>query len=209
MTDAYPPEITPVPLDKPLAAQVQVPGSKSLTNRALIVAALRHGRTTLSGVLDSEDTQVMIDALRQLGIAVEHDPAAATMTVKGCGGKIPNREASLWVANSGTSLRFLTAMVASSHGTFHLDGVPRMRERPVADLLLALNRLGSNARSDLGTGCPPLTLHADGLDGGFASVRGDVSSQFLSGLLMALPNARGISPPSRSRAPWSRSPTST
>ena len=102
----------------------------------------------------------------------------------------PRGAAALYVANSGTSLRFLTAMLATAHGTFHLDGSPRMRQRPISDLLDALGDLGVRAQSDLGTGCPPVTVEASGLDGGRAVVKGDVSSQFLSGLLMALPYAR-------------------
>src|SRR5918998_5059964 len=188
-----PAEITMTPLASPPAsARVRVPGSKSLTNRALIVAALAEGVSTLTGALDSEDTRVMIDSLRRLGIAVDHDPNAATIRVAGCKGKIPVAEADLFVANSGTSLRFLTALVSTGNGTYRLDGTPRMRQRPVADLLMALNGLGADARSDLGTGCPPVTVRADRLDGGIAIVRGDVSSQFLSGLLMALPCAQGV-----------------
>ena len=99
--------------------------------------------------------------------------------------------ASLNLANSGTSLRFLTAMLGNAGGTFHLDGSPRMQERPIADLLEALSGLTVFATSDRGNGCPPITLQARGLRGGFATVKGDVSSQFLSGLLMALPCSRG------------------
>ncbi len=176
----------------PPVAAVRVPGSKSLTNRALIVAAMADGPSVLSGALDSEDTRVMVESLRRLGIGVEHDPANAVIRVQGCGGTIPASTASLEIANSGTSLRFLAAMVAAGRGTYHLDGTARMRQRPVADLLAALNGLGADARSDLGTGCPPVTVRADGLDGGFAFVKGDVSSQFLSGLLMTLPYARDI-----------------
>ena len=187
----YPPEITLTPWTGPTPpALVKVPGSKSLTNRALIVAALADGASTLTGALDSEDTRVMVDSLRNLGIQVEHDPASAVITIQGCANKIPRNEADLFVANSGTSLRFLTAMVSTGSGTFRLDGSPRMRQRPVADLLQALNGLGAVAKSDLGTGCPPLTVKASGLDGGYAFVKGDVSSQFLSGLLMALPYSR-------------------
>jgi 3-phosphoshikimate 1-carboxyvinyltransferase len=166
---------------------LRVPGSKSLTNRALIVAAMADGASVLTGALDCEDTRVMVEALRRLGIAVEHDVAAGVIRVPGCGGRIPARSAALEVANSGTSLRFLTAMLATGQGTYHLDGSPRMRQRPVADLLGALNGLGADARSDLGTGCPPVTIRARRLDGGYAFVKGDVSSQFVSGLLMALP----------------------
>jgi 3-phosphoshikimate 1-carboxyvinyltransferase len=186
-----PAAITMTPLaSRPAPARVRVPGSKSLTNRALIVAALAEGVSTLTGALDSEDTRVMIDSLRRLGIAVDHDPDAATIRVTGCKGKIPVAEADLFVANSGTSLRFLTALVSTGHGTYRLDGSLRMRQRPVADLLMALNGLGADARSDLGTGCPPVTVVASGLDGGYAFVKGDVSSQFLSGLLMAVPYSR-------------------
>ena len=189
----YPDEIALHPLTGPApVARVRVPGSKSLTNRALIVAALADGPSTLTGALDSDDTRVMVDSLQRLGIDVTHDPASATIQVVGCGGKIPKPEADLYVANSGTSLRFLTAMVATGEGTYHLDGTPRMRQRPVSDLLMALNGLGADAKSDLGTGCPPVTVHATGLDGGYAFVRGDVSSQFLSGLLMALPYSREV-----------------
>lgn len=194
MTDFdYPPELRIEPLGGPIASiTVQVPGSKSLTNRALIIAALAEGPSVLTGALDSEDTRVMVGALQALGVKVGHEPQTATIRVVGTGGKIAAREADLQVVNSGTSLRFLTALVSTGTGTFRLDGNARMRERPVADLLQALNGLGADATSDLGTGCPPITVRASGLDGGYAFVRGDVSSQFLSALLMALPAARDM-----------------
>src|SRR5580693_7955357 len=108
----YPPEITITPWSGPTSpTRVHVPGSKSLTNRALIVAALADGASTLTGALDSEDTRVMVDSLGRLGIAVAHDPQSATIGVTGCRGIIPARQAGLLVANSGTSLRFLTALV--------------------------------------------------------------------------------------------------
>jgi 3-phosphoshikimate 1-carboxyvinyltransferase len=190
---SYPAEL---PIDPwcgpPPLATVRVPGSKSLTNRALIIAALADGPSTLRGALDSEDTRVMVEALRTLGITVDHDPDPAVIRIEGCRGRIPVGEASLQVANSGTSLRFLTAMLATASGTYHLDGTPRMRQRPIGDLVDALRSLGASAKSDLDTGCPPVTIKASGLNGGYASVRGDVSSQFLSGLLMALPYAREV-----------------
>lgn len=193
MPEVYPSELTVTPLPGvPGPVRVRVPGSKSLTNRALIVAALAEGSSELTGALDCDDTRVMVDSLRKLGLVVEHDAAAATIRVEGRGGYLPAKSASLAIANSGTSLRFLTALVATGRGEYRLDGTARMRQRPAGDLLAALNRLGADARSDLGTGCPPLTVRADGLDGGYVSVRGDVSSQFLSGLLMALPYARDV-----------------
>jgi len=180
-------EIQPV---GPLHASIRPPGSKSITNRALICAALAAGTSTLDGALDSEDTGVMVDSLRRLGLAVDHDVHAARITVGGCGGQLPVSEADLFVGNSGTTVRFLTAMLAACCGDFRLDGVPRMRERPIADLLRALNDLGADVTSESGNGCPPVRIRTTGLRGGETSVRGGISSQFLSGLLMACPYAK-------------------
>jgi len=175
----------------PLRASIRPPGSKSITNRALVCAALARGESTLTGALDSDDTRVMIEGLGRLGVAVEHDPQAAVIRVVGCGGYPPAERAELFVGNSGTTIRFLTALVTLGQGTFRLDGTPRMRERPIGDLLDALNQLGAEARSEHQNGCPPVVVRAAGLPGGRASVAGDISSQFLSGLLMAAPCARG------------------
>jgi 3-phosphoshikimate 1-carboxyvinyltransferase len=131
----------------------------------------------------------MVAALGKLGIKVEADATRQTLTVTGCGGKIPAASAELYVANSGTTVRFLTAMLALGHGTFRLDGTPRMRERPIDDLLAALVQLGASAASEAGNGCPPVVVTARGLAGGRAIVRGNISSQYLSGLLMAAPCA--------------------
>jgi 3-phosphoshikimate 1-carboxyvinyltransferase len=173
----------------PLRGTIRPPGSKSITNRALVCAALADGASTLTGALDSEDTRVMIDALRQLGITVDHDLTTASIRVLGCGGRLPVKEADLHVANSGTTIRFLTALAAIGQGDFRLDGTPRMRQRPISDLLDALRQLGGDAVSEAGTGCPPVLVRANGLRGGRATVAGDISSQFLSGLLMASPCA--------------------
>jgi len=168
---------------------IRPPGSKSITNRALACAALAEGESTLTGALDSEDTQVMIAALRQLGIAIKADLRSAALRVEGCGGRIPAAGGELYVANSGTTIRFLAALVALGRGEFRLDGTPRMRERPIGDLVEALRQLGADAESEGPNGCPPVVIRAHGLPGGPAKVRGDVSSQFLSGLLMAAPYA--------------------
>jgi len=168
---------------------IRPPGSKSITNRALVCAALARGRSTLLGALDSDDTRVMIDSLGRLGIAVIHDRAERRLEVDGCGGQIPAQSAELYVGNSGTSMRFLASMVALGQGQFQLDGNPRMRERPIDDLVQALRQLGVDARST--SGFPPVTIRAAGLPTGRATVAGDVSSQFLSGLLMAVPGAAG------------------
>lgn len=174
----------------PVHARVRPPGSKSITNRALVCAALANGASTLRGALVSEDTSVMCDSLGRLGISVESLDAGRTLRIQGCGGKIPAAQASLYVANSGTTVRFLTALVALGRGRFRLDGTPRMQQRPIADLLAALAQAGVHARSEPGTGCPPVVVDASGLRGGDAAIRGDVSSQFLSGLLLAAPYAQ-------------------
>lgn len=132
----------------------------------------------------------MIDALRKLGgndFVVEHGD---TLKVRGGGGTFPQGAADLWVGNSGTTVRFLTAMLCVGQGRYRLDGVPRMRERPIADLIDALKQLGGDLVSELGNGCPPVVVNAHGLSGGTAQVRASISSQFLSGLLMAAPYAK-------------------
>jgi 3-phosphoshikimate 1-carboxyvinyltransferase len=183
------PETIEIQPTGPLRATIRPPGSKSITNRALVCAALAEGESLLTGALDSEDTRVMIEALQRLGIAVQHDPAAATVRVVGCAGQIPVREADLYVANSGTTARFLTALCALGHGTYRLDGTPRMQERPIADLLDALRQLGGDAVSERNNGCLPVVVRGRGLRGGRATVAGNISSQFLSALLMAVPYA--------------------
>jgi 3-phosphoshikimate 1-carboxyvinyltransferase len=171
----------------PLDASIRPPGSKSITNRALICAALAQGHSVLTGALDSEDTGVMLTALRQLGLQVTHETASSTIRIAGCGGEVPNDQADLNIGNSGTTIRFLTAMLAACRGNFRLDGIARMRERPIGDLLAALEQLGGAALSANANGCPPVVIAANGLRGGTATIRGNISSQFLSGLLMAAP----------------------
>ncbi|MBL9092918.1 MAG: 3-phosphoshikimate 1-carboxyvinyltransferase [Planctomycetaceae bacterium] len=178
------------PVEGPVVGSVRPPGSKSITNRALICAALAEGTSYLSGALESDDTQVMLGALKALGFRVEHDAAACTIEIDGLGGRIRNESADLFIGNSGTTVRFLTAALATARGHFRLHGTKRMHERPIQDLLDALAALGARVVSENGDGCPPVILEADGLAGGLANVRSDASSQFLSGLLMAAPYAR-------------------
>jgi 3-phosphoshikimate 1-carboxyvinyltransferase len=131
----------------------------------------------------------MVAALKQLGLEIEHDTAASTIRLVGCDGRIPASHAKIFVGNSGTTVRFLTAMLTLGQGTFRLDGTPRMHKRPIGDLLDALEQLGGQVTSEAGTGCPPVVVRAAGLSGGRASVAGDISSQYLSGLLMTSPMA--------------------
>ncbi len=174
----------------PLHATIRPPGSKSITNRALVCAALADGTSTLNGALDSEDTRVMIDSLMQLGVAIELDALKSRLTVTGCRGVIPVADATLFVANSGTTMRFLTALSTLGNGRYRLDGVERMRERPVGDLVSTLNRLGAFVKCEGRENCPPLYVRGQGLKGGNAMIRGDISSQFLSGILMVAPYAK-------------------
>ena len=176
------------PIAHPLNVSVRVPGSKSLTNRALLIAALADGPSTLTNALFSDDSRYFAGALAELGFDVQSDEAHATITVVGQGGRLPADSAELFIGNAGTAARFLTAMLTLGHGRFVLDGSPRMRERPLADLLDALRQLGAQVES--ATGCPPVTVVAAGLPGGRAQVAGDVSSQYLSGLLLVAPYAQ-------------------
>ena len=170
---------------------VALPGSKSITNRALLLAALSDGTTELTGVLEADDTQRMIDALQALGVSLRHDPRAGTASVEGTAGRFPVARARLFLGNAGTAFRPLTAALAVQGGDYTLDGVPRMHERPIGDLVEALRMLGTDI-AYLGVGgYPPLHVGADGgVAGAQVRIRGDVSSQFLSALLMALPLAR-------------------
>jgi 3-phosphoshikimate 1-carboxyvinyltransferase len=190
---SYPEKLTITPVHGPLSGTVRVPGSKSLTNRALILGAAVGVHTWyLTDALRSEDTEVMVRALQQLGYEIETDwdadPPEIRMFHPEQG--ITVNEADLFVANSGTSMRFLTALVCLGHGRYRLDGVARMRERPIQDLLDALGQLGVRAYSESGNGCPPVIVEAQGLDGGHVRIKGDVSSQFLSALLLVAPCAR-------------------
>jgi len=171
-------------------ATVRPPGSKSITNRALICAALAAGPSTLHGTLDSEDTRVMFDALTALGIALAWSDDRRQIRVAGCGGVWPCRDADLYVANSGTTMRFLAPLLATGTGRYRLDGTPRMRARPIGDLVSTLQQLGVAIESEAHNDCPPVAITAQRLPGGTATVRGDVSSQFLSGLLLAAPHAQ-------------------
>ncbi len=167
---------------------IAVPGSKSLTNRALVTAALAEGDSTLHGALVAEDSEVMVSALARLGARVAARGQA--VMVSGAGGPLPATEAELDLRLSGTSIRFLTAVAALGEGRFRLDGNARMRQRPIQELLDALGQLGADARAEQGTGCPPVIVEARGLEGGLARLPGDRSSQFLSALLLAAPYAR-------------------
>ena len=165
---------------------VRLPGSKSISNRVLLLAALAEGVTVVRDLLHSDDTERMLDALRILGVKVESLGGNA-YRVTGCGGNFPNKDAKLFLGNAGTAFRPLTAALALSGGNYELSGVPRMHERPIGDLVDALRQLGAEIRYLGNAGFPPLQIKPANLAGDTVQVRGDVSSQFLTGLLMALP----------------------
>lgn len=180
------------PVDRPVCGTVRPPGSKSITNRALILAALANGQTELTGVLASRDTEVMLNSLNQLGFHCEHDPTAASCRIDGGGGTVPATSADLWLENSGTSIRFLTSLCTLASGRIRLDGIERMRQRPIGDLLRTLRELGAEVRCEVqNSDCPPVIVDGQGqLPGGTARIAGDISSQFLSSLLMSAPAAK-------------------
>jgi len=168
--------------------RVRPPGSKSISNRALLLAALSNQTTRLTGLLDADDTSVMIEALRALGVTVDTFVADGCTVVAGCAGRFPRRQADLNLGNAGTAMRPLAAVLAFSDGRYRLDGVARMRERPIGDLVEALKALGAKIRFEGADGFPPLLIEPVGaVASDRVAIRGAVSSQFVSGLLMAAP----------------------
>jgi 3-phosphoshikimate 1-carboxyvinyltransferase len=187
MTDTkhYPQHIDLEPVTR-VAGTVRLPGSKSISNRTLLLAALSEGTTTIHDLLDSDDTRVMLAALRSLGIAWEQKDER-THVVIGAGGKLPTPQADLFMGNAGTAIRPLTAALAAIGGDYLLHGVPRMHERPIGDLVDALNAVGASIEYTGNPGYPPLRIRTGSLRAERMSVRGNVSSQFLTALLMAAP----------------------
>ena len=188
-------QLTVMPI-RSLDGTVTLPGSKSLSNRCLLLAALSDGSTRVENLLESDDIRYMLEALDTLQVPVERDGDDATsVTVAGQSGPIdsptPEETLELFLGNAGTAMRPLAAALCMGNGKFVLDGVPRMRERPIADLIDGLRQLGAEVTCVEETGCPPVTIDAKGLAGGTAEISGKMSSQFLSSLLMASPVVDG------------------
>ena len=173
-----------------LDTTVSVPGSKSYTNRALITAALATGESVIKNPLLSEDTQIMISCLREIGIDVKSVPEENAVLVKGCEGAIPVERVRLFAGNAGTVMRFITATLTIGKGQYKTDGIERMRQRPIQQLIDALNQLGADVVSIDGTGYPPVLINASGLKGGRVEISGDISSQYISAILLAAPYAK-------------------
>ena len=179
------------PIRKPLDATIEVPGSKSYTNRALLVAALARGASTVTGALFSDDTRYMCNALQKLGVEIDADEKRATFDVYGNGGDIPVSSAELYIGNSGTTSRSLTAYVSLGRGRFVIDGDEPMRHgRPISDLLDALTQIGVSARSKFDNGHLPVIVEANRLGGGKTRLDVSKSSQFLTALLLIAPYAK-------------------
>ncbi|KAJ4844940.1 3-phosphoshikimate 1-carboxyvinyltransferase, chloroplastic [Turnera subulata] len=191
------PEITLQPI-KDISGTVTLPGSKSLSNRILLLAALSEGTTVVDNLLSSDDIHYMLGALRTLGLRVEENRELKQAIVEGCGGQFPvgkeaKNDIELFLGNAGTAMRPLTAAVAVAGGnsSYILDGVPRMRERPIGDLVIGLQQLGADATCS-STNCPPVRINAKGgLPGGKVKLSGKISSQYLTALVMAAPLALG------------------
>ncbi len=177
----------------PVTGIARPPGSKSITNRALVCAALARGTSRLTGVLDSDDTRVMADGLASLGAGIEADWPARTIVVTGTHGTIPATDATIDCAASGTTMRFLSAICGLGIGIYRLDGTPRMRKRPIGDLIEALRNQGVDAVAESPGGCPPVIIRSRGMPGGVTCVRSETSSQFASGIALAAPcSTRGM-----------------
>ncbi len=177
---------------------IQPPGSKSLTNRALICAAVARGSSTLSGALVSEDTEVMLDSLAKIGIQATVSDAGTTVTIEGRPHHQPQDpdhladgpQTELYIANSGTSIRFLTATLSAMGGNYRLSGLPRMHERPIGDLVQAIEEvINGSITTESADRCPPVLIQSRGWKNRQLKVAGNVSSQYLSGLMMAAPLA--------------------
>ena len=165
---------------------VRLPGSKSISNRTLLLAALASGRTDIHDLLASDDTERMLDALELLGVPLTK-AGQDDWTVEGQGGAFRVKQADLFLGNAGTAFRPLTAALALSNGHYRLSGVPRMHERPIGDLVDALRQAGAAIRYLGNEGFPPLEVSPSNIAAGTVSIKGNVSSQFLTALLMALP----------------------
>ena len=175
---------------KRISGRVDLPGSKSLSNRVLLLSMLAEGTTQIQNLLDSDDVRYMIGALEKLGITLQETREKNEISVEGCSGGIPNSDLELMLGNAGTAMRPLTAALTLGQGRYVLDGVPRMRERPIVDLVEGLQQLGAKVRLLNGPPGPPVEILAQGLPGGTARIKGSVSSQFLSAILMAAPGAQ-------------------
>lgn len=171
--------------------EIQIPGSKSLSNRILLLATLAQGTTKITNLLDSDDIRHMLNALKTMGVRYQLEDEGRTCILEGLGGPINVDHADLFLGNAGTAMRPLTAALCLGAGEYRLHGEPRMHERPIGDLVDALQSLGVDVQYEGTKDYPPLTIKANGIAGGEVSIKGNISSQFLTALLMSAPLAKG------------------
>ncbi|MBI1853713.1 MAG: 3-phosphoshikimate 1-carboxyvinyltransferase [Planctomycetes bacterium] len=177
------------PRPRPVSGTVRVPGSKSLTQRAILAAALADGDSLLENALVADDSRHLLDALENVGIGIARESGGTTLAIKGSGGRFGPPHSPLFVGNAGTAMRFLAPVLSLGSGPFDLVGDERMEERPIADLVDALRTLGADVRYENREGFPPLWIAGGGLRGGSTRLRGNQSSQYLTGILLAAPCA--------------------
>jgi 3-phosphoshikimate 1-carboxyvinyltransferase len=181
-------QIEIIPVIKPLLAEVTVPGSKSITNRALLIAAMAEGRSVIENVLFSDDTLRMLEVLKQLGFQIAIEESEKRVTVNGLGGQIPSSSGDLMIGGAGTAMRFLIPFLTLGRGKFRIDGNKRMRERPIGPLLDAMQRLGASVYSERDNRCPPVIADSrSAFRGGATHVDARMSSQFVSAMLIPAP----------------------
>lgn len=184
----FKPSFIQLPACSSYNGEVRVPGSKSITNRAFLIAAMAQGTTKLHNLLKSDDTRYMGEALKQLGVKIDFSEDYSEAVVVGNAGPISSyNEEKLYLGNAGTAMRSLTAALTLGRGEFHLSGEERMSERPIRDLVDALRTLGADVSYEESEGYPPVAIKAHGLKGGDVSVRGNISSQYLTALLICAP----------------------
>ncbi len=179
------PQAVEIPCSKPVEGEIRIPGSKSITNRAILIASLARGTSLLDGVLNSDDTFYMRKVWKNLGVNFEDNEGKLRVT--GCDGNLAACRKELYIENAGTAARFLTAALTLGRGQYIITGNERMRQRPIADLLRALNDLGADVVDIAGTGCPPVKIATRGLAGGTVRVPGEKSSQYISAIMLAAP----------------------
>jgi len=166
---------------------INLPGSKSISNRVLLISALGQGEIKIKNLLFSDDTNVMLTALKKLGVKIEHSESLKECTILGCNNSFPNKNCELYVGNSGTTIRPLTASLAFNGGKYKINGTNRMHERPIGDLVASLNHIGAKIEYAQVNNYPPLVINSSEITNQKISIRGDVSSQFLTSLLIASP----------------------
>jgi len=175
---------------KNISGNVTLPGSKSVSNRILLLSMLAKGKTEIQNLLDSDDIRYMVEGMKKLGIKLNEDRYKKIIFVSGTSGEIPVKKANLMLGNAGTAIRPLTAALTLGYGDYTLDGIPQMRKRPIIDLVRGLKQLGANLSCVKGNDCPPLKVKAKGLYGGVTKLSGAISSQYLTSILMVAPYAK-------------------